>query len=122
MVSAVLGRGRGIGSGSVNGKVRVANTPEEAASLENGEILVVRETSAAYLETIRRSRGVITEVEGAESHAAVIAEKLGIPAVVGVSNATSFLRQGEIITLAVDEGLVHPGALSPIELRGTPSF
>ncbi len=122
MVSAVLGRGLGIGTGSVNGKVRVASTPEEAASLQNGEILVVRETTAAYLETIRRSRGVITEVEGAESHAAVIAERLGIPAVVGVSNATSFLRQGEIITLSVEEGLVHRGALSPIELRGTPSF
>jgi pyruvate kinase len=122
MVSAVLGRGLGIGSGSVNGKVRVVSSPEEAATLENGEILVVRETSAAYLETIRRSRGVITEVDGAESHAAVIAERLGIPAIVGVSNATASLRQGEIITLSVQEGIVHRGALSPMESGSAPSF
>ena len=122
MVSAVLGRGLGIGSGSVNGKVRVVSSPEEAATLENGEILVVRETSAAYLESIRRSRGVITEVEGAGSHAAVMAEQLGIPAIVGVSNATAFLRQGEVITLSVQEGIVHRGALSPMELGGAPSF
>ena len=117
MVSAVLGRGLGIGTGSVNGKVRVASSPEEAAGVENGEILVVRETTAAYLESIRRCKGVITELEGSDSHAAVIAEKLGIPAIVGVSNATALLLQGEIITLAVGEGIVHRGALSPIELR-----
>jgi pyruvate kinase len=122
MVSAVLGRGLGIGSGSVNGKVRVVSTPEEAATLEDGEILVVRETSAVYLETIRRSRGVIAEVDGAGSHAAVIAEQLGIPAIVGVTNATAILRQGEIITLSVQEGLVHRGALSPMELGLAPSF
>jgi len=118
MVSAVLGRGIGIGSGSVNGRVRVATSPEEAAGLQSGEILVVPETNAAYLETIRRCKGLITEAEGAQSHAAVIAERLGIPAIVGVSQATTSLLQGEIITLAVQEGIVHRGALSPIELRG----
>jgi pyruvate kinase len=119
MVSAVLGRGIGIGSGSVNGKVRVATSPEEAAGLQSGEILVVQETNAAYLETIRRCKGLITEAEGAQSHAAVIAERLGIPAIVGVSQATTSLLQGEIITLSVQEGIVHRGALSPIELRGS---
>jgi pyruvate kinase len=119
MVSAVLGRGIGIGSGSVNGKVRVATSPEEAAGLQSGEILVVPETNAAYLETIRRCKGLITEAEGAQSHAAVIAERLGIPAIVGVSQATTSLLQGEIITLSVQEGIVHRGALSPIELRGS---
>ncbi|MEB3271476.1 MAG: pyruvate kinase [Synechococcus sp.] len=118
MVSAVLGRGIGIGSGSVNGKVRVATSPEEAAGLQSGEILVVQETNAAYLETIRRCKGLITEAEGVQSHAAVIAERLGIPAIVGVSQATTSLLQGEIITLSVQEGIVHRGALSPIELRG----
>ena len=122
LVSAVLGRGLGIGSGSINGKVRVVSTPEEAATLEHGEILVVRETSAAYVEIISRSRGVITEVEGADSHAAQTAQQLGIPTIVGVSNATAFLRQGEIITLSVQEGIVHRGALSPIERGSAPSF
>jgi pyruvate kinase len=122
MVSAVLGRGIGIGSGSVNGKVRVATSPEEAASLENGEILVVTETNAAYLETIRRCKGLITETEGAQSHAAVIAERLGIPAIVGVSQATTSLLQGEIITLEVQAGVVHRGALSPLERRGNGNF
>ncbi|MEB3255841.1 MAG: pyruvate kinase, partial [Synechococcaceae cyanobacterium] len=114
IVSAVLGKGLGIGSGSVSGKVRLASSPEEAARLQHGEILVVRETSAAYLEAIRKARGVIAEEEGRQSHAAVIAERLGVPVIVGVANATTDLREGELVTLELREGVVHRGARSPI--------
>ncbi|MFN9932515.1 MAG: pyruvate kinase [Cyanobacteriota bacterium] len=110
IVSAVLGRGTGIGAGSVSGRVRLANSPEEASRLQSGEILVVRETSAAYLEAIRKARGVIAEEEGRQSHAAVIAERLGVPVIVGVANATADLRQGEIVTLELQDGVVHRGA------------
>ena len=110
IVSAVLGRGTGIGAGSVSGRVRLASSPEEASRLQSGEILVVRETSAAYLEAIRKARGVIAEEEGRQSHAAVIAERLGVPVIVGVANATADLRQGEIVTLELQEGVVHRGA------------
>jgi pyruvate kinase len=110
IVSAVLGRGTGIGAGSVSGRVRLASSPEEASRLQSGEILVVRETSAAYLEAIRKARGVIAEEDGRQSHAAVIAERLGVPVIVGVANATVDLRQGEIVTLELQEGLVHRGA------------
>jgi pyruvate kinase len=112
IVSAVLGRGIGIGSGSVSGRVRLASCPEEAARLQSGEILVVRETSAAYLEAIRRARGVIAEEDGRQSHAAVISERLGVPVIVGVANATLDLRQGEIVTLELHDGVVHRGARS----------
>jgi pyruvate kinase len=114
VVSAVLGRGIGVGAGSVSGKVRLASTPEEAARLESGEILVVRETTAAYLEAIRRARGVIAEEEGLQSHAAVIGQRLGVPTIVGVLNATADLRHGEIVTLELHEGVVHRGARIPI--------
>jgi pyruvate kinase len=115
LVSAVLGRGVGIGSGSVSGKVHLATTPEQAASMENGEILVVRETDASYLDAFRRAKGVITELDGRASHAAMLGEQLGIPVIVGVANATIDLLPGEIITLTVHEGVVHRGALNPIE-------
>ncbi len=110
IVSAVLGRGLGIGDGSVSGRVHVANSPEDAARLEAGEILVVRETTVAYVEAIRKSRGVIAETEGSDSHAAVIAQRLGVPVIVGVANATTDLRHGEFVTLELREGLVHRGA------------
>jgi pyruvate kinase len=110
IVSAVLGKGLGIGSGSVSGKVCLATTPEEAAGLQSGEILVVRETTADYLDAMRKARGVIAEAEGSSSHAATIAQKLGVPVIVGVANATSDLRHGELVTLEMREGVVHRGA------------
>ncbi|MEY3929160.1 MAG: hypothetical protein RLZZ516_870 [Cyanobacteriota bacterium] len=110
IVSAVLGKGLGIGNGSVSGKVRLATTPEEAAGLQSGEILVVRETTADYLDAMRKARGVIAEAEGSSSHAATIAQKLGVPVIVGVANATSDLRHGELVTLEMREGVVHRGA------------
>ncbi|MFM8604056.1 MAG: pyruvate kinase [Cyanobium sp.] len=114
IVSAVLGKGLGIGRGSVSGKVRLASTPEEAARLQKGEILVVRSSSVDYLEAIRKARGVIAEEEGRQSHAAVIGERLGIPVIVGVANATTDLREGEVVTLELREGVVHRGTCSPI--------
>jgi len=120
IVSAVLGRGTGIGAGSVSGRVRLASSPEEALRLQSGEILVVRETSADYLEAIRKARGVIAEEEGRQSHAAVIAERLGVPVIVGVANATADLREGEIVTLELQEGVVHRGALGEDHTAWTP--
>lgn len=112
MVSAVLSRGEPIGSGSVSGRVRVVQNPEAAAAIQTGEILVVRETTSAYVEAIRKAKAVITEVGGSNSHAALMAQSAGIPAIVGVVNALADLEQGEIVTLDLQRGEVHRVARS----------
>jgi pyruvate kinase len=112
LVSAVLSRGQPIGSGSVSGRVRLVESPEAAAALQTGEILVVRETSSAYVEAIRKAKGVITEIGGDESHAALMARSVGIPAIVGVVDAMVQLQQGEIVTLDLRRGEVHRVARS----------
>jgi len=112
IVSAVLSKGTGIGNGSVSGRVRLVDSPEAAAAIQSGEILVVRETSAEYVEAIRKAKAVIAETDGMESHAAVIAQRTGIPAIVGVDNAFASLLQGEIVTLDLLRGEVHRGARS----------
>ena len=111
-VSAILSRGHAIGSGSVSGRVRVVESPEAAAAIQTGEILVVRETTADYVEAFRKAKAVITEIGGSDSHAAVIAQRTGIPAIVGVTNAIANLRPGEIVTLDLHRGEVHRGARS----------
>jgi pyruvate kinase len=118
LVSAILGRGMGIGAGSVSGRVRLARSSEEAALTQTGEILVVRNSTGEYAEAIRRAKGVIIEEENPLDPAAVTAEQLGIPVIVGVANATVDLLQGEIVTLTIHEGVVHRGALNPIEASG----
>jgi pyruvate kinase len=118
LVSAILGRGMGIGAGSVSGRVRLARSSEEAAFTQTGEILVVRNSTGEFAEAIRRAKGVIIEEENPLDPAAVTAEQLGIPVIVGVTNATVDLLQGEIVTLTIHEGVVHRGALNPIEAIG----
>ena len=112
IVAAVLNKGLGIGSGSVSGRVRLVDSPEQAAAIQSGEILVVKETTADYVEAIRKAKGVIAEAGGADSHTAVIAQRTGIPAIVGVANAIASLLEGEIVTLDLQRGEVHRGARS----------
>jgi len=109
IVSAVLARGTGIGSGTVSGKVRLALKPSDCARMEPGEILVVKDTSADYLDAIQASGGVITEQVAEESHAVVIAKRLGVPIIAGVPRATVDLRDGEVVTLQLRDGIVHRG-------------
>lgn len=117
IVSAVLGRGTGIGSGSISGKVRIAQTSSDCARLEPGEILVASDTNAEYLDAFREAAAIITECGGEESHAAVIARRLGLNAITGVANATRDLREGEVVTLHIKEGAVHRGTGSNMLMK-----
>jgi len=117
IVSAVLGRGTGIGSGSISGKVRIAHTSSDCARLEPGEILVASDTNANYLDAFREASAIITECGGEESHAAVIARRLGLNAITGVANATRDLREGEVVTLHIKEGAVHRGTGSNMLMK-----
>ena len=117
IVSGVLGRGTGFGSGSISGKVRIATCASDCAKLEPGEVLVANDTNADYLDAIRDAAAVITETPAESSHAAVIAQRLGIPVIAGVTNATRDLLEGEVVTLLVKEGAVHRGTGSNMAVK-----
>jgi pyruvate kinase len=112
VVTAVLGKGLGIGQGSVSGLARVAHTMAELGNFNAGEILVVAKTSADHIDAIRKSAGIITEESSLTSHAAVIGLRLGVPVIVGVKDATEIIRDGTILTLDVQRGLVFSGTTS----------
>ena len=111
VVTAVRGKGIGIGQGgSVSGRARVVHNGFEASNFNPGEILVASGTSADLMEAVRKASGIITEDASLTSHAAVIGLRLGIPVIVGVKDATSAIREGEIITLDIQRGLIYSGA------------
>jgi pyruvate kinase len=111
VVTAVLGRGIGIGQGSVSGRARVAHSGMEVGNFNPGEILVASGTSADFVEAIRKASGIVTEDDSLTSHAAVIGLRLGVPVIVGVKNATEVIRDGTILTLDMQRGLVYSGAV-----------
>lgn len=112
VVTAILGRGIGIGQGSVSGRARVAHNTMELGNFNPGEILVVSKTNADYVEAIRKASGIVTEEDSLTSHAAVIGLRLGVPVIVGVKDATQVIRDGAILTLDLHRGLVYAGTLN----------
>ncbi len=111
VVTAVLGHGIGLGQGSVSGRARVASTGMDVSNFNPGDILVAPRTSADFVEAIRKAAGIITEEESLTSHAAVIGLRLGVPVIVGVKQATQMIRDGAIITLDLQRGLIYSGAV-----------
>jgi pyruvate kinase len=111
VVTAVLGQGIGLGQGFVSGRVRVAHTAVDVSNFNPGEILVASRTNADFVEAIRKAAGIITEEDSLTSHAAVIGLRLGVPVIVGVKNATQVIRDGAILTMDIQRGLVYSGAV-----------
>ncbi|MBW4551852.1 MAG: pyruvate kinase [Aphanocapsa sp. GSE-SYN-MK-11-07L] len=111
IVTSVMGKGHGIGQGSVSGPAKVARNGADANNFSSGEILVVTRTNADFVEAIRKAAGIITEEPSLNSHAAVLGLRLGIPVIVGVRNATEVIRDGTILTMDVQRGLVYSGAI-----------
>jgi pyruvate,water dikinase len=94
-------------AGVVEGVARVLRTPEEAARLGDGEILVTAVTNVGWTPVFPRAAAVVTDVGAPLSHAAIVARELGIPAVVGCGNATMLLHSGDRIRVDGGNGTVE---------------
>jgi|SRR5579883_3166443 phosphohistidine swiveling domain-containing protein len=106
-------RGQPASRGSVTAVVRVVAGPSEGERLHDGEVLVCVTTTPAWTPLFAVAGAVVTETGGALSHSAVVAREYGIPCVVGVRDATRWLRDGMRIEVDGDRGMVRlaePGA------------
>jgi pyruvate,water dikinase len=72
-----------------------------------GEILVTRQTDPGWAAVFFLTKGLVIERGGMLSHGAIIAREYGIPAVVGVNDATRRIRSGERIRVDGDNGVVE---------------
>jgi pyruvate,water dikinase len=77
------------------------------AHLEPGEILVAPSTDPGWTPLFLTAGGLVMEMGGANSHGAVVAREYGIPAVVGVPDATSTISTGQRITVDGTTGRVQ---------------
>jgi pyruvate,water dikinase len=93
-------------AGTATGKVRVVMDPV-GAHLEPGEILVAPSTDPGWTPLFMTAGALVMEMGGVISHGAVVAREYGIPAVVGVPDATTVLRDGQSITVDGAAGTVE---------------
>ena len=93
--------------GIYKGRARVIQSLEEAVSLEEGDVLVVRALTPPWTPYLGLIKAVVTNTGGELSHGAVVAREFGIPAVVGTVNGTSVIWDGSVISVDGNNGLVY---------------
>ena len=100
----VLTSGRSVGQRIGHGNVRVILDVSEMDQLIDGEILVTDMTDPDWEPVMKRASAIITNRGGRTCHAAIIARELGVPAVVGTSDAAKVLKNGQAVTVSCAEG------------------
>jgi phosphoenolpyruvate synthase/pyruvate phosphate dikinase len=95
-----------VSSGVIEGRARVIVNMEDA-DLEGGDILVTTFTDPSWTPLFVSIKGLVTEVGGLMTHGAVIAREYGLPAVVGVENATKLIKDGQRIRVNGTDGYVE---------------
>jgi pyruvate,water dikinase len=106
-------RGLPASGGVVEGTARVLLSVAEMGQLEPGEILVVHTTDVGWTPLFLIAAGVVTELGGSLSHAAVVAREFGVPSVVNVSGVTRAIRTGDQVRVDGDRGVVERLARGP---------
>ena len=94
-----------VSSGVIEGRARVILKLEDA-NLEDGDILVTAFTDPSWTPLFVSIKGLVTEVGGLMTHGSVIAREYGLPAVVGVENATKIIKDGQRIRIHGTEGYI----------------
>ncbi len=95
-----------VSAGTIEGRARVILDMAEA-DLEAGDILVTAYTDPSWTPVFVAITGLVTEVGGLMTHGAVIAREYGLPAVVGVEQATRLIRDGQRIRVHGTDGYVE---------------
>lgn len=95
-----------VSAGTIEGRARVILDMAEA-DLEAGDILVTTFTDPSWSPLFVAVAGLVTEVGGLMTHGAVIAREYGLPAVVGVGQATRLIRDGQRIRVHGTDGYVE---------------
>ena len=107
-----LVRGLGAAPGAGSGPVKIISELSQGNDLKEGDILVTHMTAPDWVPLMRRSAAIVTDSGGMTCHAAIVSRELGIPCVVGAADATSRLRDGELVTVDATHGAVYEGEIA----------
>lgn len=92
--------------GIARGAVRIIDNPNGFGRLQKGEVLVCRFTDPVWTPLFSVACAVVCDTGGPLSHAAIVAREYGMPAVLGTRNATTSLKDGDVVTVDGSKGTV----------------
>ena len=111
----ILTSGRAIGEKIGFGKVNIINNTSEFAKFKNGDILVADTTNPDWEPIMKKASAVVANRGSRTCHAAIVAREIGVPAVVGCTNATDVLSDDLSVTVSCaqgDEGFIYDGEVA----------
>lgn len=100
-------RGSPVSPGRVTGEACVIRSIEDLAALRPGTILVCSTTTPAWTPVFPQVIGLVTDIGGILAHGSIVAREFGIPAVLGLRDATQKISDGQTITIDGDMGIVE---------------
>ena len=100
-------RGVPVSNGECEGIVHIVYSPDDANTLQKGEIMVARFTDIGWSPYYSIVNGLITEIGSSLSHGAVVAREYGLPTIVNVKGATKILKNGDRIKMNAAKGTVE---------------
>ncbi|MFA7662663.1 MAG: PEP/pyruvate-binding domain-containing protein, partial [Patescibacteria group bacterium] len=108
--ASILGnelRGTVARKGKVTGKVKIILDSESNKDFKVGEILVTSMTRPEFVFLMKKSAAIITNEGGISCHAAIISRELNIPCIIGTKIATQVLKDGDLVEVDADNGVVR---------------
>ncbi|MFC4449182.1 phosphoenolpyruvate synthase [Halorussus aquaticus] len=113
----VLVSGLGASPGIASGAVRIVTQLDQLDKVSEGDIIVTEMTTPDMVPAMKRAAGIATDEGGMTSHAAIVSRELGVPAVVGCTDATTTLTDDQRITIDGDKGTITEGRKETTEER-----
>ncbi|UGS35935.1 PEP-utilizing enzyme [Capillimicrobium parvum] len=100
-------RGVAASPGVARGPARVVNSPDELHGVQSGDVLVCRITAPSWAPVFSRVAGAVSDIGGIMAHTAIVSREYGLPAVVGTGFATQNIKDGQLVEVDGDNGVVR---------------
>ncbi|MFH1053695.1 MAG: PEP-utilizing enzyme [Candidatus Woesearchaeota archaeon] len=100
-------KGNPASKGKAIGIVKVVMNKSEFQKLKKGEILITSMTRPEYVPLMRKSAAIVTDEGGLTCHAAIVSRELGKPCVIGTKVATRVLKDGDLVEVDANKGIVR---------------
>ena len=110
VISEEIVKGIGVGSKTIEGKVRIVKNTDNCVEFNEGDILVTTMTDIEMNPYIEKCSAIITEEGGMTSHAAIVGINLNKPVIVSATNILESVKNGDIITVDASRGVIYRGS------------
>jgi phosphohistidine swiveling domain-containing protein len=100
-------KGTPVCAGFVKGKAKIIESIDDLKKMQKGDILISHITYPNLMPGMKKAAAIVTNVGGLISHAAIVAREMNIPCVVGTKFATKVFKDGDLVEVDADKGIVR---------------